>query len=526
MSYKASQTDKSNAKWFENDKSRRSLKSISLQKGAVRGLTEFSLEFQYPITAISGSNGSGKSTILALAACAFHNEKSGFIPPLRNKSYYTFHDFFVQSSSEAPVEGVEIEYGILHNNKGRKGPGLSFQIRKKKKGGKWNDYALRLKRNVVYFGVQRVVPHYERSTHKSYRSKFKPGTMPPGDRSQIAAIAAKVIGKPYNDFDAYEHTKYTLPVASANGISYSGFNMGAGEGSVFEILAAVFGAGEGALLVIDEIELGLHEQAQVRLISELKELCKSRKCQIICSTHSHAILRSLPPEGRFHVERLSGKTFITPGASPDFACGKMGRPDAYELDVFTEDHVAVEILQAALPADIRSRVNIKSIGSHAAVVRQLASRKLEGVNNCLCVLDGDQRNSKANAIGIAQAACEASTKEERGVVSDWVSERLFYLPGSDWPEKWIIKSAQELVKDDTQSDPQALLATWGISNLEELSNCLREGEAAEKHSEFYDLAVSLSLSEQKTRSDLIAFVVNLRSPEFSELINGIRQRLP
>ena len=40
--------------------------------------------------------------------------------------------------------------------------------------------------------------------------------------------------------------------------------MGAGENAIFTILIELFSAGEGALLVIDEIELGLHEEAHVR----------------------------------------------------------------------------------------------------------------------------------------------------------------------------------------------------------------------------------------------------------------------
>ena len=66
--------------------------------------------------------------------------------------------------------------------------------------------------------------------------------------------------------------------------------MGAGENAVFSLLIELFSAGKNTLLVIDEIELGLHESAQKRLIQELKKLCLELHCQIICSTHSCTIL--------------------------------------------------------------------------------------------------------------------------------------------------------------------------------------------------------------------------------------------
>lgn len=78
--------------------------------------------------------------------------------------------------------------------------------------------------------------------------------------------------------------------------------MGAGESAVFEILTTLFAIGKGALLIIDEIELGLHEKAQYRFIEELKKICLELKCQVICSTHSYAILYSLPPEARVFIE--------------------------------------------------------------------------------------------------------------------------------------------------------------------------------------------------------------------------------
>ena len=54
-----------------------------------------------------------------------------------------------------------------------------------------------------------------------------------------------------------------------------------GESAVFEILTALFEAGKGSLLIIDELELGLHEQAQIRFVYELKELCKEYRCQVV-----------------------------------------------------------------------------------------------------------------------------------------------------------------------------------------------------------------------------------------------------
>lgn len=97
--------------------------------GQIRGLRKGTVDFRYPITAIAGRNGSCKTTILALAACAFHNSPSGFKLSGRKQTYYTFSDFFVQTKEEAALGDIRIEYEILyHNWKGRE-PGASWQRR-------------------------------------------------------------------------------------------------------------------------------------------------------------------------------------------------------------------------------------------------------------------------------------------------------------------------------------------------------------------------------------------------------------
>ena len=157
MKYLYSQIDKENLDWFSNDMTVASLTEISLMKGDIRGLNTFVVNF--------------------IPACAFHNDSSGFKLPERRSSYYSFSDFFVQASQEIPPQGIVIRYRIMHNrwrksNNAPDGIGNLYQVRRKTKGGKWNKYSYRVKRNVIYSGVQRVVPPSEKMFQKAIRLTF------------------------------------------------------------------------------------------------------------------------------------------------------------------------------------------------------------------------------------------------------------------------------------------------------------------------------------------------------------------
>jgi AAA15 family ATPase/GTPase len=262
---------------------------LEIERGNLRGLSDLEIQFRYPITAISGKNGTGKSTLLGCVSCAYHNTSKGFKPLSRKTTYYTFSDFLIQSEEEVPPSGIRIAYQILHNNWKKSpnvptGTGLAWQFRCKERGGKWSNYDSRIRRNVAFLGIERVVPHSEKSVSKSYRYAFKKGDSE-GFENVVRETVGKIIGRPYDDFYYKKHSKYRLPLVSSNGRVYSGFNMGAGENALFEIFSTIYACSESLMLVIDEIELGLHEEAQARLIEELKKVCKERKIQIVCSTH-------------------------------------------------------------------------------------------------------------------------------------------------------------------------------------------------------------------------------------------------
>ena len=218
MAYKYSHIDRKNLEWLDKDTSKSTLLSIELRSGEIRGLKDLKLHLRYPITAIAGKNGSGKSTVAAIAACAYHNRRSGFNPLKRKNPYYTFSDFFIQSPEEVPPQGISIFYEFIHNKwrRGRRFPdgiGRGWQERRKKQGGKWNNYDQRVERNVVFLGIQRVVPHSEISVSKSYRNTFTP-MLEHVWEDDVRETVGRILNKDYERFWSKGHSKYTLWPAS------------------------------------------------------------------------------------------------------------------------------------------------------------------------------------------------------------------------------------------------------------------------------------------------------------------------
>ncbi|EGQ7819257.1 MULTISPECIES: ATP-dependent nuclease [Vibrio harveyi group] len=518
MKYKDSNLDRNLRRWFTNDNTCALLRQIRLSEGLMRGLTPFSLDFSYPITAIAGKNGSGKSTILALACCAFHNSKTGFALANRKQSYYTFADFFIQHSEDVPPEGISIDYKIAHDNWKKTthcpdGVGALYQTRKKKKGGKWNDYASRVRRNVVFMGIDRIVPHTEKSQSKSYSRTFKHAGEQ-GWENDVKNCVGKILGKKYDSFKYVSHSKYRLPIVTSNGRKYSGFHMGAGENALFELFAIMYSVPKGSLIVVDEIELGLHSDAQTKLVSALKELCKTRKLQIICTTHSKEVFEELPEDARVFIDNVNASSVIVNNISPEFAFSKLSSKNTVELCILVEDEVAKALLLTLLPSHIRSRVVIEVIGSSSALSRQLASNYMrEQKDNILVVFDGDQKSLETTNLKHALKMSEAHSDAD---FYDWVKPLIDYLPGNTWPEAWIIQKSLEKV------GPLSLLL--GASEDETIEACER-GLEASKHDEFFAIGRHVGLEAPDTLQRFCIHISQHHDDEFSSLIGSIQAKL-
>jgi energy-coupling factor transporter ATP-binding protein EcfA2 len=489
--------------------------------GRLRGLKEVRLNFQYPITAISGKNGTGKSTAIACAACAYHSTDREFNPFSRRAAYYTDSDFFVQSAEEIHPSGIWIAYQFLHDNwrptdEIPTGTGLSWQIREKLPLGRWTNYKSRVTRDVVFLGLERVVPHSEKTVSKAYRRVFQKADEE-GYENEVKAIVGRILGRSYDQFYYKRHTKYRLPLVTIKKDVYSGFNMGAGENALFEIFSIIHACPDSLLLVIDEIELSLHEEAQIALIRELKELCLKRKLQIICTTHSARILECLPPEGRIHLSKEGSRVVVMPGISPRYAAGLLSGEKQAEVDVYCEDGISEHLIAAALPNQIRSRVRILPIGSSTAVIRHLAARyKDPGKREVCAILDGDKRLEKSQQVDLFTKTLESVKDPDSARL--WVQNRIEYLPGTVWPEKWI--PAQHA------ANPSDVVASSLGVAVEELREHLGSAQRASKHQEFTVFGNKLNLKHDVCAAHLIRFALDQNpneSPRIVAHVSGLLQ---
>lgn len=516
MRYKESKLDKDLHKWFANDNSCANLKSIQIIKGSVRGLTNLEIKINYPISAISGKNGSGKSTILALACCAFHND-TDFSLPYKKRNYYTFADFFIQHRDEIPPQGIEIRYGIAYNNWNPTktlpdGVGLAYQRRIKTKGGKWNDYAIRASRVVVFIGIERIVPHSEKSQSKSYSRYFK-DSEPKGWEGKVKDAVGHILRKNYDSFKIAHHSKYKLPIAKIKEVIYSGFNMGAGENALFEIFSTIYSCPPGTLFVIDEIELGLHIEAQKRFINTLKEVCLDTKSQIICTTHSKEVFECLPEDARFFIERINESTISTQGISSEYAFHKLSAENNQELDILLEDDVAHSLITHILPLDIRARCNIEIIGSASALCVQLAAlynRKQK--KKTLIIFDADQKKLENKNINHTKN----TTQKEDEKFTDWFKERTTYLPGTEWPELWLINKSHEKIAELSESFN---------TTPDSFTDILSAGKKAGKHKELYEIGKLSGLSRQICLNNLSAHISRYYKEDFSDIVKKIESIL-
>lgn len=390
----------------------------------IRGFRNESVSFEFPVTAIIGPNGGGKTSVLGACACAYISQKPG--------------RFFAKSGAlDDSMQNWQISYEMIDRTLS------SNEVLKKHarfKSLKWSRD--NMKREVCVFGVSRTVPATERTElQKCASSKYTfEDSHQKTFTENVIKAASRILGKDLSQYKLIEvdtNGKVTLLKGQTDDgkSSFSEFHFGAGESSIIRMVMQIEALGENSLILIEEIENGLHPVATQRMVEYLIEVAERKKAQAVFTTHSNDALAPLPPKAiwaAINNTLYQGKLDV---ASLRTITGQV---DA-ALAIFVEDQFAqkwIETILAESSGIIEGEIEVHFMAGDGTAVainkhhNQDPSTKFRSI----CIIDGDSQQKESE------------------------EDKVYRLPG-ECPERYIFDEVWELIKnpEDTRIGELCLL---------------------------------------------------------------------
>ncbi|WP_156826607.1 ATP-dependent nuclease [Marinobacterium rhizophilum] len=265
-----------------------------------RGVNGLDVEMNYPILAISGLNGAGKSTIGQICLSGYRkpdNVEKGY------KRYYV-RDFFPASAADPNPFNPDASV-LFHYETDDKDSPQELTVKRNQK--EWSGYKRQPHRKCFYIGFTVYIPKVERKDLSIYKGSSFALTQRRDIPDDIKIKVGRILGQQYDElhFQGIRHgkNKAELGIASRYGASYSENNMGFGEGRTFYMVDLLERSPDRSLFVIEEPETSLHEHAEYELAKYLIDVCNRKHHQIIFTTHSDRMLKAMPSEARLMLYR-------------------------------------------------------------------------------------------------------------------------------------------------------------------------------------------------------------------------------
>lgn len=218
------------------------LQSVEIR--GFRGVAKLSFDLRSPITALSGLNGTGKSTIAQLVACAYTKARTAALP-----RYYV-RDFFPVSAADPSPFTSDCQ--IVYSYCVERGADPQ-QVTVSRKVKEWSGYKRQPERSCYYIGFTQFIPKVERRDFSIYSGRLVTLGASRSLSDFATAGVSQILALPYErlEFTEVTHSKRTteLAMATRGGRTYSENNMGFGEGRVVYMVNTMESAPAQSLFV-------------------------------------------------------------------------------------------------------------------------------------------------------------------------------------------------------------------------------------------------------------------------------------
>ncbi len=358
------------------------LKSVRIT--GLRGWNGQQVRFPFPVTVISGENGSGKSTVLKAAACAYTNSLPG-------ANTYLAGTFFPDTPWET-ISDATLAFSMKHGEGDR-----NYQIRRATR--RWRiPSSGRAERAIFWQDISRTLPKEATIGYGQIAKRTANEVAAEQLNDDFRKFYSSILGRAYDDArfattDADENRR--VGVVSLGDDDYSQFHQGAGEASSLDFMLLAQNIPTTALVLIDEVEASLHPRSQRRLMHFLLWVARRNHVQVIVSSHSPYVLDEVPPDARVFLARNGDDVEVVYGLSTEYSLNRMDDMDSPDLWVYCEDTEAVELakelLRIAEPSIELERLKFMETGPADAVkaLGRLAHNDRLPVR-AVGVLDGDE----------------------------------------------------------------------------------------------------------------------------------------
>jgi len=330
-----------------------------------------------------GGNCSGKTTVLHALACVHR-------PLQQGDPNYKFAQFF-RPNTDAFWQGSNFTVHYSQRVDQHFYPDLVQSYTKTT--DRWSPkYARRPERYTRFLSIGDSVPDVDSVTLASMIHYQK---IENNDSISIHVrdAAGQILNRVYETFYrvTYNYTGRDSIGVRSGPVTYSGLSMSSGEQRVFRILDAVFRAPDYGLILVDELDLFLHQDALQRMLSLLQQHCEQRHKQLVFTTHFPPVAQMYEKMRIYTLHSTQTRTAIWQGYSYEamrHITGIQERP----IHCYFEDDVAQEIVaRVASELGIRKFVQFGSYGPAVNAFSLCAGLQLSNAdtNHTLAVLDGD-----------------------------------------------------------------------------------------------------------------------------------------
>lgn len=450
---------------------------LALKFHPFRHISDLSIHFNHPISVISGTNRSGKSTVLMALACSHldfrkRNLQNG---KLERQTWSSLMKFTSHDNQKK-----DWTYFIKYKF------GKKIEIKKgqrKLRSQKWNGIGKKESqfkgRQVVFIDLDRIMP--ARNFGNTIFNLAKSGTLSAISVAKVTEIEKYLSYILEEKFHLNKITKHLDKdiFKYGNIHEYSSYNAATGEEVLTKIIIDCVEAMGNALILIDEVEMGLHPKIQRRLIQVLYNIARNDQKQFIITSHSPTILSSLPSKSRVFIEKDNTNKYKSiHGISVSAALSKMDSLSYPLVDLYCEDIESKKIIQKALKgiqteksiSNFSDLINIIISGSGSNTYTYFKSHKATYPNKKIktgyaTILDGDRRE----------------LRDSSGNLLYPPEECLHFVYSNEAPEKFLLRAYLTKNANPTldyhlnNSDPHCL-----FEKIVENSDCATNDDAFEE----------------------------------------------